>query len=353
MQSLDEYIKRVQPSNREAIELSRKHWDTIAKPLNSLGELEHLITKISGMQSTPQVDISKKCIIIMCADNGIVEENVTQTDSSITYTVAKNMAENSSNVNLMAKLSNADSFTVDIGMNATVEDGLNIIDRKVSHGTKNFLKAPAMTMEQCTQAILTGIEMVEMVKSKGYNIIATGEMGIGNTTTSSALVSVLLGVEPSLVTGKGAGLSNSGLKRKIEVIQEGIAKHHPDSNSPLEVLSKLGGYDICGMVGVFLGGAIYRIPIVIDGLISAVSALIAYRLSPSTLDYMLPSHIGTEPAMRLIMQELGLNPIIHANMHLGEGTGAVCMFPILDMAMNVYNSNRTFESIGMEAYKEL
>jgi nicotinate-nucleotide--dimethylbenzimidazole phosphoribosyltransferase len=289
----------------------------------------------------------------MCADNGIVEENVTQTDSSITYTVAKNMAENSSNVNLMAKLSNADSFTVDIGMNATVEDGLNIIDRKVSHGTKNFLKAPAMTMEQCTQAILTGIEMVEMVKSKGYNIIATGEMGIGNTTTSSALVSVLLGVEPSLVTGKGAGLSNSGLKRKIEVIQEGIAKHHPDSNSPLEVLSKLGGYDICGMVGVFLGGAIYRIPIVIDGLISAVSALIAYRLSPSTLDYMLPSHIGTEPAMKLVMQELGLNPIIHANMHLGEGTGAVCMFPILDMAMNVYNSNRTFESIGMEAYKEL
>jgi nicotinate-nucleotide--dimethylbenzimidazole phosphoribosyltransferase len=289
----------------------------------------------------------------MCADNGIVEENITQTDSSITYTVAKNMAENSSNVNLMAKLSNVDSFTVDIGMNATVEDGLNIIDRKVSHGTKNFLKAPAMTMEQCTQAILTGIEMVEMVKSKGYNIIATGEMGIGNTTTSSALVSVLLGVEPSIVTGKGAGLSDSGLKRKIEVIREGIAKHHPDSNSPLEVLSKLGGYDICGMVGVFLGGAIYRIPIVIDGLISAVSALIAYRLSPSTVDFMLPSHIGKEPAMKLVMQELGLNPIIHANMHLGEGTGAVCMFPILDMAMNVYNSNRTFESIGMEAYKKL
>jgi nicotinate-nucleotide--dimethylbenzimidazole phosphoribosyltransferase len=335
------------------MELSRKHWDAIAKPLYSLGELERLITKVSGVQSTPQVDISKKCIIIMCADNGIVEENITQTDSSITYTVAKNMAENSSNVNLMAKLSNVDSFTVDIGMNATVEDGLNIIDRKVSHGTKNFLKAPAMTMEQCTQAILTGIEMVEMVKSKGYNIIATGEMGIGNTTTSSALVSVLLGVEPSIVTGKGAGLSDSGLKRKIEVIREGIAKHHPDSNAPLEVLSKLGGYDICGMVGVFLGGAIYRIPIVIDGLISAVSALIAYRLSPSTVDFMLPSHIGKEPAMKLVMQELGLNPIIHANMHLGEGTGAVCMFPILDMAMNVYNSNRTFESIGMEAYKKL
>lgn len=353
MKKLDEYLKEVHTLDRQAMQMTQQNWNNIAKPLNSLGELENLIIKISGMVSNPQVDISNKCVVVMCSDNGIVEENVTQTDNSVTYTVAKDMSDCSANVNLMAKVSNTDVFVVDIGMNVEVEDGLDIINRKISMGTKNFLNEPSMTMEQTIQAIETGIDLVETLQYEGYKIIATGEMGIGNTTTSSAIASVLLGVSPEVVTGKGAGLSNIGLQHKIEVIKRGIFMRKPARNNPLDVLSKLGGYDIAGMVGLFIGGAVYRVPIVIDGLISSVSALVAYRLCHETVDFMIPSHMSKEPATTIIMKELSLNPIIHADMCLGEGTGAVSIFPILDMAMNVYNSNRTFESIGMEAYQQL
>lgn len=353
MKTLDEYLKEVNTLDTHAMELSRLRWDTLAKPLGSLGELENLICRISGMIGTPNVDISNKCVVVMCADNGIVQEGVTQTDSSVTYLVSKNMSDGTSNINLMSSVVGAEVFVVDIGMNATLEDGLNIIDRKISYGTKNFLKEPSMSLNDTIKAIETGIELVETLKYKGYKIIATGEMGIGNTTTSSALASVLLRLPVEMVTGKGAGLSNQGLLHKVEVIKEGISLRKPDSNNPLDVLSKLGGFDISGLVGIFIGGSIYRVPIVIDGLISSISALISYRLCPQSVDFMIPSHMSTEPASTMIMKELKLSPIINANMHLGEGTGAVTLFPLLDMAMKVYNSNRTFENIGMEAYKKL
>ncbi|MGN1412171.1 MAG: nicotinate-nucleotide--dimethylbenzimidazole phosphoribosyltransferase [Oscillospiraceae bacterium] len=353
MKMLDEYLREVNTLDTHAMELSQLRWDTLAKPLNSLGDLESIICKISGMVGTPEVDISNKCVVVMCADNGIVKENVTQTDSSVTYLVARNMSDCISNINLMASVSNTDVFVVDIGMNVTVEDGLNIIDRKIAYGTKSFLEDASMGLNDTIKAIETGIELVETLKYEGYKIIATGEMGIGNTTTSSALASVLLGLPVEMVTGKGAGLSNSGLLHKIDVIKRGIALRKPAKNNPLDVLSKLGGFDIAGLVGIFIGGSIYRVPIVIDGFISSISALISYRLCPQSVDFMIPSHMSTEPASTMIMKELKLSPIIHANMHLGEGTGAVALFPLLDMAMKVYNSNRTFENIGMEAYKKL
>lgn len=353
METLNEYLQNIKPIDSHAIQTAKHCWDTIAKPLNSLGELENLICKVTGITGNPQVELSKTCAVVMCADNGIIEEGVTQTHNSITYLVAKNMSMGTANVNLMAKASHSDVYVVDIGMATPIEDGLNILDRKVSLGTKNFLKSQAMTREQATQAILVGIQTVRDLQALGYNAIATGEMGIGNTTTSSAIASVLLGVPPKVVTGKGAGLSEDGLTHKVEVIERAIELHNPDPNDPLDVLAKVGGYDICGMVGLYLGGAVYGVPIVIDGLISAVSALVAYRLSKESVGYMLPSHMSKEPATTLIMEELGLEPIIHANMCLGEGTGSVALFPILNMALEVYHSNRTFNSIGMEAYKPL
>lgn len=353
MKTLDEYLSEVNTLDNHAMELSQIRWDTLAKPLGSLGELENLICRISGMVGTPDVDINNKCVVVMCADNGIVKEGVTQTDSSVTYLVSKNMSDCTSNINLMSSVANADVFVIDIGMNDKVEDGLNIIDRKISYGTKNFLEEPSMSIEDTIKAIEVGIELVETLKYKGYKIIATGEMGIGNTTTSSAIASVLLGQSVEVVTGKGAGLSNQGLLHKIEVIKRGISLRKPDVNNPLDVLSKVGGLDIAGLVGIFIGGAIYRVPIVIDGFISSVSALISYRLCPQSVNFMIPSHMSTEPASIMIMKELKFSPIIHANMHLGEGTGAVALFPLLDMAMKVYDSNRTFENIGMEAYKKL
>ena len=353
MKNLKEYLNKITPLNNSAMILSQQCWDSLAKPLGSLGELENIIVKISGMVNTPKVDISKKCVVIMCADNGIVKENVTQTDSSVTYVVAKNMAEGTSNINLMANISKADVFTIDIGMNIPIDNNLNIIDKKVSYGTKSFLDTDAIGLNNTIKAIINGIDLVKTLKDKNYKIIATGEMGIGNTTTSSAIASVLLNLPVKDVTGKGAGLSNNGLKRKIEVIQKGIELRKPDKSNPLDVLSKVGGLDIAGLVGVFIGGAIYRIPIVIDGFISSISALISARLCPKTINFMIASHMSTEPATRLIMHELNLSPIIKANMHLGEGTGAVTIFPLLDMALNVYNSNRTFNSLGLDAYKKL
>ena len=353
MQSLYEYIQKANTLNDEAMSLARQRWDTLAKPLDSLGELENIICKISGMVGTSEIDISKKCVLVMCADNGIVKENVTQTDSSITYLVAKNMSDGTSNINLMSSICNAKVFVVDIGMDVNVEKGLNIIDRKISYGTKNFLEEPSMSIDETIKAIIYGIELVKTLQYKGYNIIATGEMGIGNTTTSSAIASVLLGLPVEMVTGKGAGLSNQGLLHKMEVIKKGISRRKPIVDDPLDTLSKVGGLDIASMVGIFLGGAIYRVPIVIDGFISSISALISARLCPNSVEFMIASHMSEEPASKMIMQELKLSPIVYANMHLGEGTGAVSIFPMLDMAMKVYNSNRTFENIGMEAYKKL
>ena len=189
------------------------------------------------------------------------------------------------------------------------------------------------------------------MKDAGYHILAVGEMGIGNTTTGSAIASVMLGLEPELVTGRGAGLSDEGLKRKLQVIREAIALHHPDPENPLKVLASLGGFDIAGMCGLMLGGAVYHMPVVLDGMISVSAALVAQKLCPLVTDYLLASHVGREPACVEGLKRLGLEPLVHGRLALGEGTGAVLLFPLLDMAEAVYRQNKTFSDIHIEAYK--
>ena len=230
---------------------------------------------------------------------------------------------------------------------------LGDLGAKIAYGTDNMLKGPAMTRENAVKAIEIGISLVKHMKNCGYDIIATGEMGIGNTTTSSAIASVLLNEPVESVTGKGAGLTSSGLERKIQVIKESIKLNSPNANDPLDVLSKVGGYDIAGLVGVFIGGAVYNIPIVIDGFISAVAALVASRIEPKTIQYMIPSHVSKEPAGKMLLDALALKPFITCEMCLGEGSGAVALFPILDMACTVYNKMSSFDDIGIEEYKPL
>ena len=211
---------------------------------------------------------------------------------------------------------------------------------------------PAMTPEQAKQAILTGIQLVEERKKEGYRIIATGEAGIGNTTTSSAILSVLLDVPVEQVTGRGSGLTDEGLLRKQNAIKRAIEVNQPDASDVLDVLSKVGGFDIAGMVGAFLGGALYHVPIIMDGFISGVAALCAVRLCPFVKGYIIPSHISAEPAGQMLMQALGFEPVIHANMRLGEGTGAVALMPLLDMALSVYRNAASFDDINVEAYEK-
>lgn len=348
---LDQIVKEIHPSDKVALLNAKNHWDNIAKPIEGLGLLEDLIIKIAGIKGTKQFDLGKRAILIMCSDNGVVSEQVTQTDSSVTAIVTENFAKGTASVNRMAMVAGVNVIPVDIGIKTDLStDG--ILNRKIAYGTGNIAKEPAMTRAQALQAIHIGIQLVKDLKEEGYGIFGTGEMGIGNTTTSSAIASVLLHVPVELVTGKGAGLSKDGLLRKIDVIKKAIAFHNPDDTDPIDVLAKLGGYDIAGLTGIFLGGAIYHVPIIIDGMISAVAALLATRLCQDTADYILPSHIGKEPASLLIMKELGLNPIIHGNLALGEGTGTALVFPMLDMALSVYNENNTFSDIHIKSYEK-
>jgi len=232
----------------------------------------------------------------------------------------------------------------------TPSDVPGVIDRSIARGTGDISLGPAMSREQALTAIKTGIDLVAQTKDDGYKILATGEMGIGNTTTSSAMAAAFLGLPVETVTGRGAGLSNAGLARKCAAIERALAVNEPDANDALDVLSKLGGFDIAGLVGLFIGGAVHRVPIVIDGFISALAAYTAARLCPTCTCAMLPSHVSAEPAARMLFDELGIEPIIHAGLRLGEGTGAVLLFPLLDAALALYNGT-TFDDTGIEAYE--
>lgn len=351
MYELDKILKQIKPINQEAVQTSKQHWDNIAKPLNGLGLLEQFISQIAGIQGSADVKINNKTIVVMCADNGVVAEGVAQSDNSVTAIVSKNIAKGIASVNRMAAVANADVIAIDIGIYEDVS-GSKLIDKKIINGTKNMSKEPAMTEAEVLLAIQTGIETVKQLKEKGVHILGTGEMGIGNTTTSSALASVLLGLSVEDVTGKGAGLSKEGVAHKIEVIQKAIILNKPNKEKPLDVLAKVGGLDIAGLVGVFIGGALYKMPVVLDGFIAGVSALLAVRLCPNCLGYMLPSHMGNEPGCVRLMQELHMEPIIHGQLALGEGTGAAILFSMLDMAYEVYSENSTFEEAQIEAYQK-
>ena len=286
----------------------------------------------------------------MCADNGVVEEGVTQTGQEVTAIVAENFLKYDTSVGVMWKQNHAEIFPVDRGR---VTDTKVRTDHKIAYGTQNMTKGPAMTREQAVKGLEAGIDMVRELNDKGYRILATGEMGIGNTTTSSAVASVLLKQPVEEMTGRGAGLTSEGLVRKINAIKKAIALNEPDPEDAIDVLAKVGGLDIAGMAGVFLGGAVYGIPVVMDGFISCVSALIAMRICPAARDYILASHVSKEPAAHLILENMGKEAIIHADMCLGEGTGAVALFPILDLAAAVYHSMSTFDDIHVEQYEEL
>lgn len=352
-------LDKIKGINKDAVMKAKAHWNGIAKPLHGLGLMEDIITQIAGIQNTVDVHIDKRAVIVMCADNGIVEEGVTQTGQDVTAVVSCNMADGISSVCRMAACSKTEVIPVNIGIAADkLADGTDVgtykglVNRRVMAGTKNFTRQPAMSQEQLIQAVHEGIMQVEMCYRQGINILATGEMGIGNTTTSTALASILLNLEPEAVTGRGAGLDDSGLKRKVEVITKAKEMYGIYADNPLKLLQSIGGLDVAGLMGVYIGGAVYGIPVVADGVIAAVAALIAVKLHPKINDYIIVSHQGKEPAMKALLDSLGKKAVIHAELALGEGTGAVMMFPLLDMALQVYRENTTFDDIQIAAYED-
>ena len=346
---IDEMAGCIEPLDDETLKAARDKWTAVAKPIGSLGQLELMVEKIAGLTGSIDVDISKRAVMVLCADNGVVAQGVTQSEPEITTVIAGSVARGISSVCRMAQTVNADAVSVDMGM-MTPSDVPGVIDRCIARGTGDISLGPAMSREQALTAIKIGVDLVAQMKADGYKALATGEMGIGNTTTSSAMAAAFLGLPVETVTGRGAGLSDAGLARKCAAIERALAVNEPDADDALDVLSKLGGFDIAGLVGLFIGGAVHRVPIVIDGFISALAAYTAARLCPACTCAMLPSHVSAEPAARRLFGELGIEPIIHAGLRLGEGTGAVLLFPLLDAALALYNGT-TFDDTGIEAYE--
>lgn len=344
--NLDQLKKTIPAFDEDAASRAEARWNNLAKPVGSLGLLERAVVALAGVQGTDRPTIDKRAVLVLCADNGVTAQGVASTPPEITAVMTEFIANKRSSVCIMAKQANAESIAVDMGVFRRV-NAENLLDRRIAAGTADMTHGPAMTREQALAAVETGMSLVKTCREQGHRILATGEMGIGNTTTSSAVSSVLLGKSAPEMTGVGAGLDEAGLKRKIAAIETAIAVNRPNPNDPVDVLAKVGGFDIAGMAGVFLGGALYRVPVIVDGFISATAALVAARVWPEARKGMLFSHVSAELASRAVLAALDAEPLIQAQMRLGEGTGAVALLPLLDMALAVYYDLMTFAEIGM------
>ena len=350
--TLEQVLERIPPLDAEAMAQAKRHWDALAKPLHGLGDLEDVLIRIAGICRTPRIDLRNKAVVVMCADNGVVAEGISQSGQDVTQIITENLGKGTSTVCHMARAADADVIPVDIGVASDIH-GSGVVPRKIAYGTHNFAKQPAMSRDQAVQAIGVGIETALLCKQHGYDVVATGEMGIGNTTSTAAVTAALLHAPVELVTGRGSGLTSEGLRRKIQVVTRALEQWQPNQHDPIDILSKVGGYDLCGLTGLFLGGALCGLPMIIDGVISSAAALCAVRLCPTVRGYLIASHHTAEPAGVLLEQALDVKPMIDAHMALGEGTGAVLLFGMLDAAASLYTNGNTFDDSNIEAYQPL
>ncbi len=349
METLEQLLAAITGPDERARAAAHRQWNALAKPLGSLGLLEEAVERIAALTGRADFDWNDRALLVFCADNGVVAQGVTQSDSSVTAAVARALARGTSTVNPMARVARCRVIPVDVGMlDFGGEPG--VVNRRVANGTGDIARGPALSREACVRAIETGADLVRLCAEEGASIVATGEMGIGNTTTSSAVACALLNQPAERMTGRGAGLSDAGLARKVSAIEAALKRNAPDPRDAIDVLTKVGGLDIAALCGAFLGGAAHRVPVLIDGFIGAVAALCAARICPGAKCAMLASHVSAEPAGAMVLEALGLKPLISAGMRLGEGSGAVAALPLLDMACAVYRSGQTFEHLGIDAY---
>ena len=346
---LDELLRKIGPLDIESMKAAQMRLDSLTKPLGSLGKLEEIVVRLAGINGSISPRVDSKATVIMCADNGVVEEGVSSCPKSVTASVTCNFTRGITGINVFSRLTGARVVVVDIGVDADIPYS-TILNRKIRNSTWNMAKGPAMTRDEAIKAIQAGVDIVKDLKSEGINLLGTGEMGIGNTSTSSAITAVLTGMPVNTIVGVGSGLSKDAFINKIEVIKRSIEINQPNPEDPIDVLSKVGGFDIAGLTGCFLGAAIYRIPIVIDGFISAVAALSATRLHPGARDYMLPSHGSAEPGTASVMKALNMEPMLNLDMRLGEGTGAALGYQLIDAAIAAYTQMGSFADASIEQY---
>ena len=349
MESIYDIIEHITPPDENARADAKRKWDNLAKPLGSLGLFEDMIAKLAALRGDAEVRLDDRRLLVFCADNGVVRQGVTQCESSVTDKVAVALAENRSSVSPMARYANCRVIPVDVGI-LDFPGHPGVLNRRIRNGTDDLSLGPAMTRGECLAAMEAGARLAMEHAADGADILLIGEMGIGNTTSAAAVSCALLGLAPADVVGRGAGLSNEGLKRKRKAIARALELNRPDPNDPVDVMTKVGGLDLAAMCGAYLGAAACKCPAVIDGYISAAAALCALRLCPTAEKALLPSHSSGEQNGAELLKALGLKAPIRAQMRLGEGSGAVMLLPLLDMALSLYRSGQSFDRLGIEAY---
>lgn len=340
---LDALVRAVLPLDRGAMTAAEEYQARLAKPPGSLGRLEEISIQLAGITGRVHNALNKKQLLVFAADNGVVAEGVSSAPQSVTKQQTINLMRGKTGAAVLAKHFGCGLTVCDVGVNADIYESA-VLNRKIAYGTQNICTGPAMTREQTLQAILTGAEIARTVDA---DVIGVGEMGIGNTTTSSAVLAVLLGTDVEAVTGRGGGITEESFRKKKAVIRTAIEVNRPDRDDVVGVLSKVGGFDLAAMCGAFLGAAAARRPAVIDGLISAAAALCAVRLCPNVRGYLVPSHASFEIGYRLAMEAMDLRPLFDLGMRLGEGSGCPLAFQVLDAACAVINDMATFDEAGI------
>jgi len=345
---LEEIIKQIQQLDETAMQLARARQDTLTKPRGSLGRLEELSIQLAGMTANPFPSVERKTVIVMAADHGVALEGVSAYPVEVTPQMVLNFLRGGAAINVLARQADARVVVVDMGIAVEVDDPSGrLLRRRVGVGTANLAQGPAMTREQAMESIQSGIEIGEAEIARGADILATGDMGIGNTTASAAITCALMNQSPENIAGRGTGVNDDGLKRKIAVIARALDVNKPKANDALDVLAKVGGFEIGGLAGVMLAAAANRKPVVVDGFISTASAMIAASLAPAARDYMIAAHVSQERGHKLMLEWLGLNPLLDLNLRLGEGTGAALAFHLIEASARILREMATFDEAGV------
>lgn len=337
----------ISPVETALSDIAQKRLDSLTKPLGSLGRLEEFARRIVAISGDTMPSLDKKVVFTFAGDHGVASDGVSAFPKEVTPQMVLNFLRGGAGINVLARHAQADVVIVDMGVDYDFGDVPGLVSRKVVSGTRNMHAEPAMTRAEAEQCLHAGIELAREYAKKGYRIFGTGDMGIGNTTPSSAIASVLTGTPVKNVTGRGTGITDDALLRKIAVIEESIALNRPDAKDPIDVLAKVGGAEIGGIAGLILGAAAERIPVVVDGFISTAGAMIAYELNPTAVDYMFAAHFSVEQGQRSLLGKMGLVPILDFSMRLGEGTGAALAMLMIEAGVKIYREMATFGEAGV------
>jgi nicotinate-nucleotide--dimethylbenzimidazole phosphoribosyltransferase len=349
MDLLHKTLMKITAVNMELSSFAQKHLDNLTKPPGSLGRLEEFARRLVMITGDKSPVLDKKVIFTFAGDHGVTEEGVSAFPKEVTPQMVFNFLRGGAGINVLSRHAGAEVVVIDIGVDHDFGEVAGLINMKVVRGTKNFASGAAMTRAEAVKCIEAGISIADDYAKKGYRIFGTGEMGIGNTTPSSAIASVLTGRTVAEVTGKGTGISDESLKNKIRVIEKGIKLNDPDKSDAVDVLSKVGGAEIGGIAGIVLGAAANKIPVVIDGFISTAGALIAYCIEPKTADYMFSAHNSVEIGHKAMLEKMGLEPILDLNLRLGEGTGAALAMLLIEAGLKIYKEMATFGEAGVSS----